>query len=89
MAKAQISSILKNKIRILELYEAHNALDQKCHKRFPESKYSDLNEALHDWFCVVVPINFYPDGRILREKALKIARHIGCDDFKGSCKWMA
>ena len=45
--KTQISTILNNKERIVEMYEAHNASAQKCHKRSRESKYSDLNEALH------------------------------------------
>ena len=38
--KTQISSILKDKDRIVELYETQNASDQKCHKRNRESKYS-------------------------------------------------
>ena len=33
-SETQISSILKNKDRIVELYEAHNASDKKC-QRFP------------------------------------------------------
>ena len=50
--KTQISSILKNKEKIVEMYEAHNASVQKYHKRNRESKYSDLNEAFHAWFCL-------------------------------------
>ena len=52
--KTQILTILNNKEKIVEMYEAHNALAQKCHKRNRESKYSDLNEALHAWFCLAV-----------------------------------
>ena len=40
--KTQISSILKNKEMIVELYEIHNAPGRKCHKRNRESIYSDL-----------------------------------------------
>ena len=29
----------------------------------------------------------YPDGSILKEKALEIARHLGCDEFKASNGW--
>ena len=66
--KTQISSILKNKEKIVEMYEAHKASAQKCHKRNRESKYSDLNEALQAWFCLDVSKNVYPDGRILKKK---------------------
>lgn len=31
--KTQISTILNNKERIVEMYEAHNASAQKCHKK--------------------------------------------------------
>ena len=54
----------------MEMYEAHNASAQKCHKRNRESKYSDLNKALHAWFCLAVFKNVYPDGRILKELKL-------------------
>ena len=86
--KTQISTILNNKERIVEMYEAHNASAQKCHKRNRESKYSDLNEALHAWFCLAVSKNVYPDGRILKEKALEIAGRLDCDEFKASNGWL-
>ena len=47
--KTQISTILNNKEKIVEMYEAHNASAQKCHKR---NRKSDQNEALHAWFCL-------------------------------------
>ena len=62
--KTQISTILKDKEKIVELYEGQNASAQKCHKRTRESKFSDLNEVLHAWFCLAVSKNVYPDGRI-------------------------
>ena len=86
--KTQISMILKNKEKIVEMHEAHNASARKCHKRNRDSKYSDLNEALHDWFCLAVSKNVYPDGSILKEKALEIAGHLGCDEFKASNGWL-
>lgn len=86
--KTQISMILKSKEKIVEMYEAHNAPAQKCHKRNRHSKYSDLSEALHDWFCLAVSKNVYPDGRILKEKAIEIAGHLGCDEFKASNGWL-
>ena len=86
--KTQISTILNNKEKIVEMYEVHNASAQKCHKRTCESKYSDLNEALHAWFCLAVYKNVHPDGRILKEKALEIAGRLDCDGFKTSNGWL-
>lgn len=63
-SKTQISSILKNKRRIMEMYENQNASAQKYHRRNRASKYSDLNEALHALFCLAVSKNVYPDGSI-------------------------
>ena len=47
-----------------------------------------FNEALHDWYCLAVSKNVYPDGRILKEKALEIAARLGCNDFKASNGWL-
>ena len=69
----------------MEVYEAHNASAQKCHR---VSKYSNLNESLHAWFCLAVSKNVYPDGRILKEKALEIAGRLDCDEFKASNGWI-
>ena len=46
--KTKICTILKNKEKIEELYLS-NASGEQCRtdKRFLESKYSELNEALH------------------------------------------
>jgi len=71
----------------VELYEGQNA-SQICHKRTCESKFSDLNEALHTWFCLAVSKNVYPDGRILKEKAIEIAGQLGCEEFKASNGWL-
>lgn len=86
--KTQISTILKDKEKIVELYEGQNASAQKCHKRTRESKFLDLNETLHAWFCLAVSKNVYPDGRILKEKALEIAGQLGCEEFKASNGWL-
>ena len=72
----------------MELYETQNASDQKCHKRNCESKYSVLKQSLYDWFCLAVSKNVHPDGRILKDKAVEIARRLHCDDFKASNGWL-
>ena len=48
----------------------------------------NLNEALHAWFCLAVSKNVHPDGRILKEKALEIAGHLDCNEFKASKGWL-
>lgn len=65
--RTQISVILKE---IEELYAA-NESSHRCQtgKRFRESKYSELNEALYSWYLLAVSKNIFPDGRILTEKA--------------------
>ena len=79
----QISLIRKNKDRIAELHEVS---DKKYYKKFHKSNYFDLSKTLYDWSCCVK--NAKPDGKILQEKVLEIARHFGCDDLKGSNGWL-
>lgn len=64
------------------MYEAHNDSAQKCHKRNHESKYPNLNETLHVWFCLAVSKDVYPDGRILKEKYLKLLDTLNVMDSK-------
>ena len=87
--KTQISTILRSKDRIVELYEA-NASAGMCQtrKRVRESKFSDVNEALYEWFRLAVSKNVFPDGRILCEKAKEIAERLGFEDFKASNGWL-
>ena len=83
--KIQISTIFKDKDRIIELYEK-NASEQMCHtrKRVRESKFSDVNEALYQWYLLAVSKNIYPDGSHLMEKAKEITDKLGVSDsFNG------
>jgi hypothetical protein len=83
--KTQISTILKNKGKIMETYGGQNASAQKCHKR---NRDSSIHETLHAWFCLAVSKNVYPNGSILKNKALEIAGRVGCKEFKGSNRWL-
>ena len=87
--KTQISTILKNKEKIKELYEG-NASDDlyQTRKRVRQSKFSDVNEALYEWFCLAMTKNVFPDGRILCEKAKEIADQLGVTDFKATNGWL-
>ena len=87
--KTQISTILKNKEVIRELYES-NACDSLCQarKRNRISEYADLNDALYQWYQLCVQRNIYPDGSLLAEKAMTIAERLGHTDFKASNGWL-
>ena len=65
--KTQISTMLRNKERIKET----NASGDRCHtsQRICESKFSEVNEALYQWYLKAVSKNVYPDGTQLSEKA--------------------
>jgi hypothetical protein len=87
--KTQISTILKNKKEVRELYES-NASSGLCQarKRNRMSEYADLNDALFQWYQMCVQRNIYPDGSLLAEKALTIAERLGHTGFKASNGWL-
>ena len=87
--KTQISSILKRKEEIIALYEANASLEiYRIQKRSRPSEYSDVNDALYKWFQVACSKNVYPDGSMLKMKALEIAEHIRKSEFKASNGWL-
>ncbi len=57
-------------------------------KRNRKSEFSDLNEALYNWYQLAVSKNIYPDGRLLMEKGEEIACHMGLSSFKASNGWL-
>ena len=59
--RTQISSILKEKDAILELYEANQASESVCsQKRCRPCEFSDINEALHKWYLMACSKNVWP-----------------------------
>ena len=50
--------ILKNKDSILAAFEANVSTHKKCRV----SKFSDINEAMYDWYTMAVSKKMYPDG---------------------------
>ena len=87
--KSQISTILKNKAMIKQLYESNASSDLcQARKRIRSSEYSDLNDALYQWYQLCVKKNMYPDGSLLAEKALMIAQRLGHTEFKASNGWL-
>ena len=77
--KTQISSILKNKQSIREMYEANLSNESlKLRKRTRSSEYSEINEALYKWYTLACSRNIYPNGEQFREKARQIAKQLDC-----------
>ncbi|XP_051820496.1 tigger transposable element-derived protein 4 [Antechinus flavipes] len=84
--KNSLSSIMKNKNKILEAFESLR-FDPK-RKRLRTAFYTDLEEALMRWYrisqCLNVPVN----GPMLRLKANDFAQKLGHNDFKCSNGWL-
>ena len=87
--KTQISSVLKNKESILELYEANASSESvSSRKRARSCEFLDINEALHKWYLLACSKNIYPVGPQLCEKAKEIAEHLQFTSFKASNGWL-
>lgn len=83
--RTQISTILKEKDAILELYEANQASESVClRKRCRPCEFSDVNEALYKWYVIACSKNVYPVGPQLCEKAKEIAECLQVPNFKAS-----
>ncbi|NXJ62308.1 TIGD4 protein, partial [Rostratula benghalensis] len=84
--KNSLSSIMKNKEKVLEALESLR-FDPK-RKRLRTAFYTDLEEALMKWYrmaqCLNVPVN----GPMLRLKANDFAQKLGHSDFKCSNGWL-
>ncbi|NXM72833.1 TIGD4 protein, partial [Serilophus lunatus] len=84
--KNSLSSIMKNKDKVLEAFETLR-FDPK-RKRLRTAFHADLEEALMKWCriaqCLKVPVN----GPMLRLKANDFAQKLGHSDFKCSNGWL-
>ena len=89
--KSQIQGILKKKQHYRDLYEQNSNDKMKhCGKRSRKSEFSVINEQLYEWFQLATSRHIYPDGKILKEKALEIAGRLGMDEeFKASNGWLS
>ena len=84
--KTQIYSILKDKESIKALFEANASSSLHC-TRSRMSEYSEINDALYEWYLLACSKNIYPDGSQLKEKARQIAEKLEKTDFKGTNGW--
>nr|XP_014121998.1 tigger transposable element-derived protein 4 [Zonotrichia albicollis] len=81
-----LSSIMKNKEKVLEAFETLR-FDPK-RKRLRTAFYADLEEALMKWYRIAQCLNVPVSGPMLRLKANDFAQKLGHSDFKCSNGWL-
>ncbi|XP_023780579.1 tigger transposable element-derived protein 4 [Cyanistes caeruleus] len=81
-----LSSIMKNKEKVLEAFETLR-FDPK-RKRLRTAFYADLEEALMKWYRIAQCLNMPVNGPMLRLKANDFAQKLGHSDFKCSNGWL-
>ncbi|XP_074677520.1 tigger transposable element-derived protein 4 [Strix aluco] len=84
--KNSLSSIIKNKEKLLEAFESLR-FDPK-RKRLRTAFYTDLEEALMKWYSIAQCLNVPVNGPMLRLKANDFAQKLGHSDFKCSNGWL-
>ncbi|XP_005232601.1 tigger transposable element-derived protein 4 [Falco peregrinus] len=84
--KNSLSSIMKNKEKVLEAFESLR-FDPK-RKRLRTAFYTDLEEALMKWYRIAQCLNVPVNGPMLRLKANDFAQKLGHSDFKCSNGWL-
>ncbi|KAM6269722.1 tigger transposable element-derived protein 4 [Porphyrio hochstetteri] len=84
--KNSLSSIMKNKEKVLEAFESLR-FDPK-RKRLRTAFHTDLEEALMKWYRIAQCLNVPVNGPMLRLKANDFAQKLGHSDFKCSNGWL-
>ena len=84
--KSTASDILEKKDAYLKKYE-------ECEKPDAMGLYSkslseELNKTVFAWFTRVRTLNLHVSGPILQAQAVKFAKQLGIDEFKGSNGWL-
>lgn len=87
--QTQIYSIIKQQDDILATYESNSSRSSHSlgHKA-RNSSFSKVNDSLYDWYRLACSKNIYPDGPVLKEKAIEIADKLGVEGFKASNGWL-
>ena len=83
--KTQVSNILKQKTLVREEYERGFS---SMKKRNRTSQYSDVNDAVWEWFKKKTEQRTPVDGPIIQEFAMKAAEKLGYPEFKASRGWL-
>ena len=86
IGKTQIQKILKNKDAIMNAYASNETPNHAKRKRL--SKYTDVNQALWDWYMICRNSNIPISGAMLKEEATLIAEKLEITDFVAFNGWL-
>ena len=86
IGRTQAHKILKERKEILASCERH--LQSNKQKRVRCGKYSDVNEAVWDWYVICRNSNIPVSGTMLQEEALMIAEKMGISGFAACNGWL-
>ena len=87
VGRTQVKSIIKKKEEILTAYQSNLSKGQK-QKGQRTGKFSDVNQALWDWYTLCRSSNIPVSGTMLQEEALLIAEKLGIEGFAASNGWL-
>ena len=82
--KHTVSNILKQKTLVREEYERGLSSTKKRNRT---SQYSDVNDAVWEWFKKKTEQRTPVNGPIIQEFAMKAAGKLGYPEFKASSGW--
>ncbi|XP_075057157.1 uncharacterized protein LOC142143318 isoform X2 [Mixophyes fleayi] len=86
VSRAQIVQIIKRREELLSALQNNVSGDRIRRRR--RTTNDQLNSAVWDWLLSIRDTDVALSGRIIREKALQIARDMGIQDFKASNGWL-
>ncbi|XP_066450464.1 zinc finger protein 282-like isoform X2 [Eleutherodactylus coqui] len=86
VSKAQIVQIIKRREELLSALQNNVSGDRIRRRR--RTTNDKLNSAVWGWLLSIRDTDVTISGRIIREKALEIARDMGIRDFKASNGWL-
>ena len=86
--KSTLSTILKEKERILELNDTDDLGPQRKRMRMRRGLYPQLEEALFTWLQEQAAANQVVTGPKMLARSQELARQLGVDDFKTSAGWL-
>ena len=87
VGRTQVQSIIKKKEEMLTAYQSNLSKGQK-QKRQRTGKFSDVNQALWDWYTLCRSSNIPVSGTMLQEEALIKAEKLGVEGFATSNGWL-
>ncbi len=79
-----LSTWLKNKEKIVNAFESGN---NRSTQKLKSSNYQNLDQAVYKWFVKVSDEGLPVNGKIIKEKAIKVAEELGIENYKASNGW--